>query len=960
VVVGLVLAAIVALGLGVSVVDLATRPLFRHVAVRSLRRRRGEALLVVVGAALGTAVIGAAFVVGDSFDGSIRDIARTELGPIDVSVTITAPDELSRRVLQVEDRLSHSSLPATDGLLTAASAPAVLDNARAGTRQAVDPTACLLEVDLAGGRRFGHDPAITGLADAGSTPSGDEALITELTARVLDLGAGDRFVAHLYGESVPLRVRAVLPAVGIAGFCDVIVAQGTIARAAAGSGTAAAQPPRGMLWISARGGVFTDAADSDRIVAATEAALVRGDVTDAEVQPTKQDLLDRAERNGENLRTIFSGIGGFSVIAGVLLLVNLVVMLAEERKAELGILRAVGLKRNHLLRAFSLEGALYATAAAVLGALLAVGVAAGIVWGTQELFAEPDSDFRIRLFAHPTTLATAAAIGLGISMVTIWAASGRIARLNIIAAIRDLPDPRRHERRLASLIALVLVALGGVATTVAGVRSDSPVALLAGVPVACFALIGVAGRRLHRDATQVLLSVAAMAWALGVFGVFPDQMGDVGIAVFVVMGVLLVAAAVSVAVVLLPVWHHLLARGRHQGALAARLGLAYPLAHRFRTGLLLAMFSLVIFTMAFLSSFSSTIGTAAETAPGQMAAGTDLLLDTNRANPAGPDAVRAVAGVADVAPLVRGGATFSIRYVDEPVGWAVTGFDEALLRHGTPELISRDDVFADDRAAFEAVLDDPSLIIVNDRFLLRGDGPATETPRPGDRVSILDERSGRSAELRIAGVLRTDYIGHGALWSRTATEELLAPFAVANRLFVTLRAGTDPERAAAELTRALVANGGEARPFRAIVEDELSRTRGFMSLLQGYLGFGLLIGVAGLGVVLVRAVRERRREIGMLRAMGFPAAVVAGAFRLEAAFVALQGVLIGSLLAVATAQQVVVSSSAFGNDSVRFVVPWAALAVIVVVPVLAALGAAWWPARAAGRIRPAVALRISD
>ena len=33
-----------------------------------------------------------------------------------------------------------------------------------------------------------------------------------------------------------------------------------------------------------------------------------------------------------------------------------------------------------------------------------------------------------------------------------------------------------------------------------------------------------------------------------------------------------------------------------------------------------------------------------------------------------------------------------------------------------------------------------------------------------------------------------------------------------------------------------------------------------------YLGFGLLIGIAGLGVVMVRAARERRHEIGTLRA----------------------------------------------------------------------------------------------
>ena len=72
-------------------------------------------------------------------------------------------------------------------------------------------------------------------------------------------------------------------------------------------------------------------------------------------------------RRGDSIGQLFTGIGMFSVLAGVLLLVNLFVMLAEERKSELGMLRAVGLRRNHLMRAFGLEGACYGVVAAILG-----------------------------------------------------------------------------------------------------------------------------------------------------------------------------------------------------------------------------------------------------------------------------------------------------------------------------------------------------------------------------------------------------------------------------------------------------------------------------------------------------------------------------------------------------------------------------------------------------------------
>ena len=92
----------------------------------------------------------------------------------------------------------------------------------------------------------------------------------------------------------------------------------------------------------------------------------------------------------------------FSVLAGVLLLVNLFVMLAEERKAELGMLRAVGLRRNHLMRAFGLEGACYGLVAAILGAVAGVGVGAAIVVVTRGIFSgDASGNVTLRFAATP-------------------------------------------------------------------------------------------------------------------------------------------------------------------------------------------------------------------------------------------------------------------------------------------------------------------------------------------------------------------------------------------------------------------------------------------------------------------------------------------------------------------------------------------------------------------------------
>ena len=74
-------------------------------ALRNIVRRKIEALLVVVGSLLGTAIITAAFVVGDTFDASIRDFGRTDLGPIDETVDVSDVGQLDAVAGDLRGRL---------------------------------------------------------------------------------------------------------------------------------------------------------------------------------------------------------------------------------------------------------------------------------------------------------------------------------------------------------------------------------------------------------------------------------------------------------------------------------------------------------------------------------------------------------------------------------------------------------------------------------------------------------------------------------------------------------------------------------------------------------------------------------------------------------------------------------------------------------------------------------------
>lgn len=931
---------------------LATR-----LAARNIARRPVEAALVVIGSLLGTAVIVAAFVVGDSFDGSIRTIARAELGPIDEIVRVRAPAaELGRRVGQLEDRLAHTSIAHVDGLLPAQMAGVVLSNGRRGDAAIAEPNACVMEVEPAAVRRFGRDPDLSGFATIRHQPDPGTLYVRDDVARRLGVAPGDSITLHAYGTSNTLRVARVVPRVGVAGHCAALVPSGTILEldAALRAPTDAALAPSGVVFVSNDGGLEDSARYSAEVVRQLRRATRD---FDAEVQSAKATTLDNAERTGGNLRTLFSAIGGFSVTAGVLLLVNLVVMLAEERKRELGVFRAIGLRRAMVWRSFCIEGLVYAVSSATAG--LGVGIAVGqlVVVGANQILRDPDDPFTLSLTLRVPSLLAAAAIGAGISALTVAATSGRLARFNVIAAIRDLPDPPRPRRRRWATVVAVLGAVMGIGAFAIGWATASGWLLLGGPVVTMWSLNVVLARRFPTRLVVTTVATLVVGWCLAVFPLFPDQMSRPSIGVFVEMGLILVAAAVVHATHLDRIWarlvRHLTTRGR---GVSVHLALSSPLARRFRTGLLLAMFSLVIFTMAFLGAFASILAGSATSGARDISAGFDLIVDSNPSNPLSAATLRARPEVAEAVGLVRGSAEFTNRYQPEPTRWAMTGVDDSFIRFGTPTLIARARGFADDREAFRELTRDPNAIVVDAEFLQSGSAPASEQPRVGDRV-VARNRAGERRTFRVIGVLRSDYAFHGTLVGATTARSFLAPAAVENQLFVRLKPHEPATLVARRLSATFVDNGVSARTFPKLVRDRLSETTGFIGLMQAYLGFGLVIGLAGLGVVMVRAVRERRRQIGMLRAMGTSVRTIRAAFLLESTFITAQAILIGLSLGLLTAWLVVVRSGAFSDAAVDFRVPWATVLALAVIPLLAALAATAVPAARAARIRPAVALR---
>ncbi|HEX2236250.1 MAG TPA: FtsX-like permease family protein [Actinomycetota bacterium] len=952
------LLALVGLALAVAAYQAVRRPVQRRLALRDLARRRGETLLVIAGSLLGTALITGSFIVGDTLDASIRATAVTQLGPVDE--TITTPDRA--RAADIEERVRALDDPRIDGVASLVAVSASFSAGAGGDRLA-EPDGQLLELDFAEARAFGGDPDATGIS--GATPGPGRAVVTEDLAARLDLMPGDEFAGYLLGGRVSLEVDRVVPTVGLAGYWrgvettspNAFVAPGTIAGLARAGAPAGAVPPQTTVLVSNRGDVESGAALTQAVTAAIERDVI-GERS-LRVEPVKKDTLDAADVQGDSFSSLFVSIGSFAIIAGVLLLVNIFVMLAEERKNQLGMLRAVGMRRSDLVRTFSIQGAVYALTAGALGAIAGIGVGWAIVKLAAPIFYGAGEFSLTLLFdMEPPSIVGGFCAGVLISLATVFGTSVRISRINIIRAIRDLPEPRAGRVRRRTMAAGVVLGAAGAAWFIPSLGDDRAWApAILGPAFVAWGIVPLAARLVGRRAPVLAASALSLAW--GIFGndLTDGQFFDAGeMASFVFQGLLLTFSAVvllsQTQEVLEGAFRRLAAR-----RLSLRLGLAYPLARRFRTGLTLGMFSLVIFTMVFIAEMSVIFSNQVSVATRHAGGGFDVFASASDANPPRESSLEDVRGVADAATLVHGTPLFQPEGAPAPEPWFVSGIDEGLVAAGAPSLEERLPALSSDRAAWARLLEDHRAMIIDPFFLTAGGGFEAIVTL-GDEVRMIDPITGAAATREVIGIASSGVAFTGAFMARPAVEQVLGERAAAARFYVDVEDGADAAAVARRIQGRFLEEGVEARTFRALVEDDSALSLQFLRLMQGYLALGLLVGIAGLGVVMVRAVRERRRQVGVLRSLGFLPRQIRRAFLLESGFVAVEGIAVGTVLALVTASQLVANGD-FG-EGLSFAIPWLQLLIITGSAALASVLATAWPAQQASRIAPAVALRIAE
>ena len=961
------------------------RPVLFKLGIRNIPRRRAQSTLIVVGLMLSTLIMSTALGVGDTVNHSATAAVYGVYGHVDEIVIRSAnavqdsSDAIGGTIdadalVLVDETLAGD--PNVDGIMPFLDVRVPVINEAEGQ---VEPSMVLTGIEPARLDGFGGLSAIeVGTIDMASLGP-DGVVISEEAADQLSARVGSTLTIFHDNTPVTLSVEAITENSFLAGH-RAMDRQGTPGRASLVMPLDRVQSLTGQpgtltgIAISNSGGVR----DSERLTSAVVSKLAPAlEGHQLGVQAMKRDNVELAR----DVATLFTGLflvlGLFSVAAGVLLIVLIFTMLAAERRSEMGMARAVGAHRRQLIQQFVAEGTGYALLSGLVGAALGVLATVGIASGLELIVGE-FLTFEPRV--TPRSLIVAYCLGMVITFLTVAGSSWKISRLNVVAAVRDIPEVRSAKRKKSGLAWGVLFLLTGTLLTMMGLTGEQALPFYAGMSILPFGIarivsfFGAPSRPVYTAVGLYIL----LLWLLprdvaeSLWGELDGEME-----MFFLSGIFLVIGATIVTIhntdLLLAALNRL--GGVFRSKLPAfRTAIAYPGAARDRTGLTIAMFSLIVFSLVMIATMNENyvnlfLGDDAN-------AGRDVRADAVTANPlddfrgiletegVATDGFTSIGTVTTPSPI---GSQLRLAGEDE---WKLTyigGMDAAFIAESDLAFQQRAEGYATDADVIAALQQQPNVAVVDvsavpqegnigvidTQFLLTDLSVDDEIFSP---ISVeLARPDGGTTTVTIIGIIDSNIGSLVGLYAGQPTIDATYGETSAISYFVAL---SDPDRAdevAKSIEAALMRNGVEATSIRDELKDAQQQEAGFLYLIQGFMGLGLVVGIAAVGVIAFRSVVERRQQIGVLRALGFQRGMVSLSFLIETTFLVGLGGFAGTVLGLVLARNMFTSDAA--ATSASFTVPWTIIIVIAVLTNLAALLMTWLPSRQAARIAPAEALR---
>jgi putative ABC transport system permease protein len=940
------------------------RRVLAKLAMRNVSRRKSYSAIVIAGLMIATAMISTSLVMGDTLDSIISQSYFDESGNVDIVVSV--PDD-SGLYTYFNQTVFYNNLTYArySGLLpdVDAAAPAIRER--------------VAMLDLASSRPvpratlFGYDPlhVVNLLVNEGgdsvapSQVSDGSVVVNRRLADEMEAHIGDRVVLMTeFGQPAGFSISGIANNDGMGAwtgaslvFMDLVSAQDLLGR----------HDMINIIDVSNKGGVDKGYLISDIVITELEEAMPASLRFD--FQPIKVEGMAFAESSSDQISNIFLVMSSFAIIAGMALITNIFVVLSEERKSEMGMGRAIGMQRSQLTLTFTFEGVVYAVLASVVGAFAGLLIAYVMVNAFGAVFTNSTTSFEIHF--QWSSLILAACAGFLITTVTVVIAAWRVSKLNIVRAIGDIPEPLvARSYRFYWVLAVAGIA-GGILCAIAGEAYGQLAGVIAGP---CMIAIGFAMAITRYVKPKIPFTIAGLfviLWTLDPLDIIGALFGDLDMSVemFTISGILLVSGGVLVTIfnsdALLKALVTVFGRGRN-AIPVFKAAISYPMNKKFRTGLTIFMFALIMFTVVVMSMVASferesvaettlhysggfdIIGYSIKDVPQDgISAGLQHIEEKN------PGAVDRIEAARTSYVTVRPPGSV------ETVGYQMIGFNSTMLESNRFALIDRSDSFSSDQEAWRALegVDSPYAIVDGSVApYIYGPSFGVFSVRVGDQIQT-EVYTGAQRNFTVIGIMEQRLIT--GIYTSFDIVNDFCPISYSNLFYF----GTSPESGISQenigdmIEVEFIQYGMKTYVVENSVSEFLGMVSSILQLSEIYLGIGQIVGIAGMGIVTIRNVSERRQEIGVMRAIGYQRDMILKTFLLEASFVSLLGIALGVVLGLGLSHTLYIWGGF--STSAPFVIPWIEILAVVGVAFLFTLASTLPPARRASQLTPAEALR---
>ncbi|MCK7678535.1 FtsX-like permease family protein [Corynebacterium sp. CCM 9186] len=611
------------------------------------------------------------------------------------------------------------------------------------------------------------------------------------------------------------------------------------------------------------------------------------------------------ERQTEELKNALSFINYFlwafaaiALLVGTFIISNTFAMIVAERTREFALLRSIGASRSQITRSVIGEAGVVGLIGSALGILLGIGLAKGLFFALEKKgVGMPDSGLSLT----PTTLIVPLVVGAVVTVLSAWAPARRAGSIHPVEAMRSGDSSSQNSLRVRTIVGGLITAVG------------------AGLCMFGAFTTGIDEVK-HR---LIFVGVGALA---------------------VIIGVWLIGPALSIPVVG--------GLGRVVGAPFGAVGkLASTNSRRSprRTAATAFALTLGLMMVSSIGMLGATMRNSIETIVDDVVTSDYLVTGQNSSVFKIPSSVEP-----KITELDEVGAAHSVYLA--PL--LVNGVPMSKTFGGPPRT-SVADLNLDAGEGMKVTVSSGSGNLNDEKGVVLYDGIAKNfNLGVGDNVTLSTLDGSRTLDVPILGTYEEMQAGGPGIVSTAAARELLPIDQMSVEMILVDGAdGVDSAALGQALTNAmedyLVVQVMSKEDYASSQANQVDQLLG---ILYGLLGLAVIIAVLGIINTLALSVTERRREIGMLRALGTQRSQIRTMIYLESVVIALFGAILGAAVGLGLGW---CFTRTIGEDALEtIIIPWGQLGVMLVGSAVVGVIAAVWPGHRAAKTKPLDA--ISD